>query len=640
MQAPKNTQELKCYLAWSEGADLLSEKLEDILSQSYSTLEGASPKKEFITSWERTREKLLIHVKKDGRLDNHAFLFEFRPIPGRKFAVDLMILGASKSGFPSITVVEIKMWSAVTKVKDGYCYLGPKVERHPLDQAKLYTSNINLTHSICTQHGGIINSCTFVPLTLPKPGTGNQKLLNYPKVNSPNFTTVNEMIEFHLNHAPNAYLEEHLSLLKSRKLHTSPSLAAFALLPFTGNTGINLSNEQDEAASAILESCKNNKRGKRVIIVSGGPGTGKSVIALKVFGEMMKKNIGAFRYLTNSANFRDYLKGMLYTYIFSSKDNSMVDFDAGNSRVDYLVEKFTAIWEGSKKDTYRLLIADEAQSIELRHKDGNMYKQTLTPPVIDIILQAEVSAFFLDPKQAKKRTMVGTVEHIKTAAKLLDVEVIEFELNKQFRCGQKDEVVEILEELYGHVAKPNLIEKVDIKPFEIKVFECIHELEKKMEHLPCDDLKRIIAGFAWPWKKGEQKNNNYYDVSFMCRCGKMFERSWNIDYGTNSNDPRKSNGYIHATKEDFQSDILSIHTTQGIEFDHVGIILGDDVLLNPSGELTFKLIKGTDSSVNETEIANNYRTISSRATSSLYLYAVNQNVSNKIKRYLDKRLIQ
>jgi len=636
MQAPSNTSELEAYLGWSIGADLLSKNLEDVLSQSYSDLEGASPKKEFITSWERTRKKLLEPVAADGRLDDHAFLFEFFPITGRKFAMDVMILGTSSLGYPRITIVEVKMWDRVTKVKGGYCYLGTKEERHPLDQAKFYASNITLMHSICTQQGGVVNSCSFVPLTTPKTGTGNQKLLNYPEKGSPNFLTVTDLIDYHLSHAPNEYQNDHLKLLKSRKLHTSPSLAAFALLPFSGASGIGLSTEQEKAANAILSSCKTKRDNKRVIIVNGGPGTGKSVIALKVFGEMMKAHIGAFRYLTNSANFRDDLKGMLFTYMYS---HPTLGSSPDDSRVDYLVEKFSAIWQGTKKNEYKLLIADEAQSLELRHKDGNMYKQTLTPPVIDIIQQAQVSAFFLDPNQAKKKNMFGSTEHIITAAKLLGVEVLEFELHEQFRCGGRDDVVKIVEEIYGHRAKPSPINKVEINPFKINVFDCIHDLELALTKLPKADSTRIIAGFAWPWKKGEQKNPDYFDVSFTCRCGKIFERSWNIDYGTDSVDPRKSNGFIHATKTDFQSDILSIHTTQGIEFDNVGLILGKDVSLDSAGNLRYSLLKGTDNNVDEKTIANNYRTISTRSRALLFIYALDNAVSNQINNYLNQRVV-
>jgi len=632
---PKDSVDLEAFLGWSTGKDLLGANLEDVLSQSHSNLEGASPKKAFVTSWERTRKKLLEPIVADGRLDNHVFLFEFRPIPARGFSVDVVILGTAISGEPRITIVEVKMWDRVTKVKGGYCYLGSKEERHPLDQAKFYASNIKLMHSICTQLGGCVTSCSFVPLTTPKAGTGNQKLLKYPTPGSPNFLTVDELIDFNLSHAPNGHDVNHLKVLKSRKLHTSPSLAGFALLPFTGSSGIALSTEQENAADAIIKACKTKAGKKRAIIVSGGPGTGKSVIALKVFGEMMKANIGAFRYLTNSANFRDFLKGMLFNYIHS---HPSLGSSPDDSRVDYLVEKFTAVWQGTKKNEYKLLIADEAQSLELRHRDGNMYKQTLTPPVIDIIQQAQVSAFFLDPKQAKKKSMFGTVEHIKTAAKLLGVEVLEFELHKQFRCGERDEVVEIVEEIYGHRPKPSPVKKVDISPFKIKVFNCVHDMEDELVKLPKDDLKRIIAGFAWSWTKKEQNNPNYFDVFLNCRCGKIFKRSWNVAHGSDAFDPRNANGYIHATKTDFQTDVLSIHTTQGVEYDHVGLILGNDVTLNSAGEIKYSLLNHSDSNVDEDTIANNYRTISTRSRDSLFIYALNDDVSTQIHGYLDQRI--
>ena len=637
MNEPKSANMLKTFLAESLGKDLISNKLEDVLSSSYSKKEGKAPPTEFIRSWERTRKHLLNDIVGDGRLSDHSFFFEFCPIPGRQFAIDLVILGSSTSGDPVLTVVEIKMWPRVSKFKNGICYLG-KEERHPLDQAEHYASNIRLMHSICTQNKGKAHTCSFVPLTTPKAKTGNQKLLDYPHPGAPNFLTATDVINFHLNHAPNPSIATHVSLFKSRKLHTSPGLAAFALLPFSGSgsTGIGLSVEQEAAADEILKVAKKKRGQKKVIIVSGGPGTGKSVIALKVFGEMLKNNVGAFRYLTNSANFRDYLKGMLFTYLHT---HSPAGTSVDNSRVDYLVEKFSAVWEGHKKDVYKLLIADEAQSLELRHVSGPVYHLTLTPPVIDIIVQAEVSAFFLDAKQSKKTKMVGSVDHIRTAAKLLGVEVVEFELHKQFRCGGRDEAVEVIEECLGHRNIPTHITKVDLAPFEIKIYNCIHKLEKDLKGLPKDDLTKIIAGYAWEWDKKQNQNPNHHDVQFTCRCGKDFSRSWNIAHGSNVYDPRNSNGYIHATKKEFSTDILGIHTTQGIEFDNIGIIVGDDVSLDSNGQLEYTPIKKTDMYVDSDIIRNNYRTISTRARKRVFYYCTDDGVANSLSAYLKSRLV-
>ena len=636
MDEPKKDL-LNTLLGESLGKDLNSKKLEDVLSSSFSKKEGKAPPPEFVRSWERTRYHLLNEIVNDGRLSDHSFFFEFQPIPGRQFAIDLIILGSSASNDPRLTVVEIKMWPRVSKVKNGICHIGSE-ERHPLDQAEHYASNIRLMHSICTENKGEVHTCSFVPLTIPKPKTGNKNLLDYPSPGAPNFLTATELIEFHLQHAPNASITAHVSLLKSRKLHTSPGLAAFALLPFSGSgsTGIGLSAEQEAAANEILKAAKNKRGEKKVIIISGGPGTGKSVIALKVFGEMLKNNIGAFRYLTNSANFRDYLKGMLFTYLHT---HSSTATPVDNNRVDFLVEKFSAVWEGRKKNEYRLLIADEAQSLELRHVSGPVHHPTLTPPVIDIIAQAEVSAFFLDGKQSKKTKMVGSVDHIRTAAKLLGVQVVEFELHKQFRCGGRDEAVEVIEECLGHRNKPNPITKVDLAPFEIKTYNCIHKLEDDLGALPKDELTRIIAGYAWEWDKKQNQNTAHHDVKFKCRCGKDFGRSWNIAHTSSVYDPRQSNGYIHATKDDFKTDILGIHTTQGIEFDNIGIILGDDVDLDSSGHFEYVPIKKTDSSVNPDILRNNYRTISTRAKRRVFYYCTNKNVADSLEAYLKERLV-
>ena len=531
---------------------------------------------------------------------------------------------------------EIKMWPAIQSFKDGLCHFGNQAERHPLEQAKHYASNIQLTHAFCTRDGGSVSSCSFVPLTSPKPKTGNRKLLNYPTKGAPNFLTTADLISFHLENAPNPPSENTIKTIKSRILHTSPSLAAFALLPFTGDTGIKLSLEQEKAASHIFKACNVKSSGKRVIIVHGGPGTGKSVIALKIFGEMLKTNIGAFRYLTNTTNFRDYIKGMLFEQIYSkSREKSTV-----NERVDYLIEKFSAISGGTKQSTYELLIADEAQALELRHKDGPQYKPSLTPPSIDIIQQARVSVFFLDAKQTKKKNMVGTPSHIKLAAQLLGIDVKEFELHRQFRCGQRDEVIQLIEEILGYSKRVTDGTRLDIGDYEISVFDCIHELEAHLGTLPENETKRLIAGFSWEWLD-DKRNPDVHDISIDCMCGKHFSKSWNLEHGSDSIDPRKSNGYIHGTKKDFDIDILSIHTTGGMEFDHVGLVIGNDVVATGTEtytQLSFNPLQKTDSGITPDILRNNYRTISTRGRKSLFIYAVNKDVYENISSYISSRI--
>lgn len=107
MEAAKHNTELEAFLASSTFDKLLDQKLEEVLSGAHSRLEGSSPPKEFVTSWQRTREKLLIPISSDNRLDGHEFIFEYRPIPGRKFSADLLIIGSTDDGKGHITVVEI-----------------------------------------------------------------------------------------------------------------------------------------------------------------------------------------------------------------------------------------------------------------------------------------------------------------------------------------------------------------------------------------------------------------------------------------------------------------------------------------------------------------------------------------------------
>lgn len=622
----------KIFLAYSLGKDLTKNSLEKTLTLAYQTHFGINPGVDEKRSWKRTEERVLTTISKDARLADHAFLFEYLPIDGRNHRVDMLIVGSNDFGKLAFTIVEIKMWPKIEQFKKSNPVItfGSKEHPHPAIQAQNYRFHMELTHKLFTKDEAEVYACSLLPLT--NRGVGrNNAVLDFEYIDVPNFNSTTELIDFHLSHAKNPFVISELKNISKRELYSSPQLAAF-----TGESTSNLelTKEQDNAYRAIIKSSLGNKTKKKVVIVTGGPGTGKSVIGLKVFGDMIRKSNGSFRYLAHTANFRDYLKGVLYQSTLSLKPTSQKEY----LRPDTFVEHSYSIAENSSSNRFELLIADEAQAMENRHRRGQMLNLGLIPPAIDIMLQARVSVFLLDPLQKTKSKMVGTKSYFEKCADILGIEVNTFDLNKQFRCGENDDVVYFIDELFNFKKPTVNSNKLDFGSFSVTIHDCIHELVNEIDAVTDKDTKAIIASFAWNWKPGSRGDIDVNDITINCACGKDYAVSWNKE-NKYTLEPTLRNGYLHATQNNIRKNSLSVHTTGGVEFDHIGVIIGDDIAVNDNNELIVIKNNHHDKGVTEQEILNNYRIISTRAKKSLRFYCTNDSVRIHLLNLMAKRVI-
>jgi len=630
---PASYPQEKVFLAYSLGKDLTKSSLEKTLTSAYQIHFGKNPGVDEKRSWRRTEEEILTSIVEDNRLANHAFLFEYLPIDGRNHRVDMLILGSNNLGKLSCTVVEIKMWPKIVQFKkaEPIIKFGSDEYFHPAIQVQNYRFHMELTHKLFTKDGAEVYACSLLPLT--KRGVGrNNAFLDFEYIDVPNFNSTTEMIDFHISHANNPFVISDLKNIAKQELYSSPQLAAF-----TGESTSNLelTEEQDNAYRAIIESSLKSKKNKKVIIVTGGPGTGKSVIGLKVFGDMIRKSNGAFRYLAHTANFRDYLKGLLY------QNTLLLDSTPQKAylRADTFVEHSYSIAEKGSSNRFELLVADEAQAIENRHRKGQMSNLGLIPPAIDIMLQARVAVFLLDPLQKTKSKMIGSKSYFEKCADILGIEVETFDLNKQFRCGENDDVVAFIDEMFNFREPEKCLffsKKLDFSDFPFTIYSCIHELVKGIDSLPNKDTKAVISSFAWNWKSGHKDDTEVSDISINCSCGNIYDVSWNKE-NKYTLEPTLRNGYLHATQNNIHENSLSVHTTGGVEFDHVGVIIGNDISINSNNELTVIKKNHYDKGVTEQEILNNYRIISTRARKSLRFYCTDDNVRLHLQNLMKNR---
>lgn len=276
-----------------------------------------------------------------------------------------------------------------------------------------------------------------------------------------------------------------------------------------------------------------------------------------------------------------------------------------------------------------LTYADEAHRLEERSqytkKTGNENQ------IKEIIHSAMCSVFFIDESQRVTMADIGSIDEIKKWAEFEKSEVIEMELESQFRCNGSNGYLAWVDDLLEirNTANYNL----DGIDYEIHLCDNPNEVRNIIiEKNRAANRARVLAGYCWKWEKAKQNDTNYHDIIIG-----DFEMSWNLG------------NTIYALSDTSVNEVGCIHTTQGLEFDYVGVILGDDIRYENGQVVTdFTKRASTDNSIkglktmykkNPKEalaradeiIKNTYRTLMTRGMKGCYIYCTDPGMQEYIR---------
>jgi DUF2075 family protein len=201
--------------------------------------------------------------------------------------------------------------------------------------------------------------------------------------------------------------------VQNTPISPSKNLMDAAANMFRGITEFHLLDDQLAASNTIFaevdRTIKENK--KTVIIVKGGPGTGKTVIALHILAQLAQK--GEYHncfFTTRSKALRNNLKLKLHNI----QINNQQEADAGN-----LIRNIYSFKPHHyHENEVDVLLVDEAHRISKssNHMSDRSYETTYLSQVISLIYCAKVCVFFIDDRQAITNTEIGTSEMIRDAA--------------------------------------------------------------------------------------------------------------------------------------------------------------------------------------------------------------------------------
>lgn len=594
--------------------------IEDVIYAKYQAATHRKVAKAEIRSWRESLGYIARLLRDPEIAPDIGVAVEFI-LPQSSKRIDVILAGHADDGSRRLVVVELKQWSSVGATdRDAIVLLrgGMRPDQariHPSYQAWSYTAFLEGFNEAIYDGGlqlkpcaylhnyaadGIIDSPQYQPYIERAPlflkGDEDRKKLR-------------EFIKQHIRHGRGRQV---LFDLERGRMRPSKALADVVGKLLKGNSEFALIDDQKEVFEAAKAACRQaSASGRpRVLIIEGGPGTGKSVIAVNLLAALREGL--TVKYISKNAAPRAVYSDKL----IQTRDNAhLVNLFGGSGSFTETVQ-----------DAFDVLVVDEAH--RLTEKSG-FYGNLGTHQVKELIEAAKCSIFFIDEDQRVTLKDVGSKEIIRKFAAGRNAEVEEYSLTSQFRCAGSDGYLAWVDHTLQirTTANPSL---ADI-PFEFQVFDDPSDLHKAIETKNTNNRARVVAGYCWPW-------NSKKDPKLMDVVIGDYERQWNLD----------QDGSLWIVAPNSVAQVGCIHTCQGLEVDYVGVIIGPDlaimgdtlVAVPRARDRHDKTMKGfvkmtkeqpaEAARLAESIIKNTYRTLMTRGMKGCYVYATDA----KLRAYL------
>ena len=532
------------------------------LAEQYAFAIGRRPAESEVRAWERSLPVLAEDLRETG-LGGVEVIVEYQ-LPLSSKRVDAVLAGMHpKSGEPSYVLVELKQWSQAESHEDAddLCYVeayGRHPVLHPAEQVRRYCSFLAdftraLEHSSDPLAGAayLHNATEF----------GISDLRRLPEDEHGRLFTRERRADFHefllSRLAPEAGTAV-ADILLSSAVAPSRQLLKVAASEVQTSEQFTLLDEQQVAYRLVLTAVERARasNAKQVVLVTGGPGSGKSVIALSVLGEMWRQGRSAL-HATGSKSFTETLRKV-----------------AGNrnTRVKALFKYFNSFMTADPNGL-DVLVCDEAH--RMRETSVNRYTRaefrTERAQVAELIDAARVPVFLLDEHQVVRPGETGTPDLVRAAAGEAEVGVVEVSLDAQFRCGGSRTYEEWVLRLLGLDPGRPIRWEGDTY-FEVRLSGSATELEELLRLKASEGYgARMTAGFCWPWSDPRPDGTLADDVVIG-----DWRRPWNVkgDRAVGGAPPAS----LWATDPAGIDQVGCIYTAQGFEYDWNGVIFGPDLV--------------------------------------------------------------
>jgi hypothetical protein len=589
----------------------MERQLAGIIADHLRATTGRSPSESERKSWRRSLPVLARDLT-DAGLGNIEMLIEYQ-LPLSSKRADVVLAGVDRrTGGDAYVVVELKQWSQAELYEDNERLVvveGMHRElEHPLLQVQGYCDYISDFVASLRGNDSAVRGVAYLHNAVDLDVEDLFELSTSERTRLFTKSRRGAFLEYlrdQFKPAPGAGAADRLLTSAARP---SKQLMKVAASEIKDRKQFTLLDEQRLAYELVLHAVEKARRSdaKEVVVITGGPGSGKSVIALSLLGELYRQDYTAL-HATGSRSF-----------------TMRRHVGRGSPRVKDLFKYFNSFMDAQRNDI-EVLICDEAHRI--RETSANRFssaaQRTGRSQIDELIAVARVPVFLLDEHQVVKPGEVGTVEAIKSHASSLGFRVHHVQLDDQFRCGGSRKYERWVLRLLG-------LETGGPEPwtgdehFEVTLADSPWEMENILGGKLAEGYSaRASAGYCWPWNDPGRDGRLVSDV----RIGD-WAMPWNVkgDRAVGAAPPSA----LWATMQGGFDQVGCVYTAQGFEYDWSGVIIGPDLIARQGRTITvreankdpeFKKRSVTDLQYDR-HIRNIYKVLLTRGMAGTVIYAV------------------
>lgn len=605
-------------------SDVMQNEIADKILTSFVRETGHSTGQREVDSW-RNSMMFMNNIIVDPEIPDDAGIAIEYKIPQTAKRIDFIITGLDTKEHNVAVLVELKQWSEATMTgMDGivntYVGKGYRDCEHPSYQVWSYATLLRDFNSSIEEDDIRLYPCAYLHNYEPDAVIHNEFYDEYLKL-APAFlkTQSQDLRDFIKRYVKGGDKNRVMYLIENGKIRPSKQLADSLSDMLDGNQEFVLIDDQKLVYEIALRQAKESTdEVKNVLIVEGGPGTGKSVVAVNLLVELTNRN-QIVHYVTKNSAPREVYEAKLSGKLTKSRINAL--FRASGSYTE------------SKSNEIDALVVDEAH--RLNEKSG-MFSNKGENQIKELINASKFSVFFIDEDQKVTLKDIGSKDEIRFWANQYGANITEMDLSSQFRCNGSDGYLAWIDNILQIRDTANV--RIDELDYDFRVVDSPQELHDMItQKNKSNNKSRVVAGYCWDWVS--KKDASAYDIKIG-----EYKARWNL----------LDDGQSWIIKPNSVTEVGCIHTCQGLELDYVGVIIGKDLVIRAGRVFTDGLerswmdqsIKGFKKLLKEDEeqalvrvgsiIKNTYRTLMTRGMKGCYIYCVDPETQEYFRNALNK----
>ena len=600
--------------------DCDDDQIEDVVSSAYVQKTGRYASQSEFRSWRASLTAMARVLRDKGIPDDIGVGVEFG-IPQTAKRIDFILSGQAENGTPHVVIVELKQWSTSRiSEKDGIIVAnrGARAEiegPHPSYQAWSYAALLNGFNEAVYESGTELRPCAYLHNYKDDGVIRHAHYAAYLD-KAPVFLDGTEelgklraFIKQHVRRGDQGKLRYEI---ENGRIRPSRMLADSLAKMLKGNQEFILVDDQKIVYETCLaKAAQASNACKQVVIVKGGPGTGKSVVAVNLLVGLTNRG-QVTKYVSKNAAPRAVYKQKLAGHLRQVEIGNLFAGSGG--------------FHETQANVFDTLVVDEAH--RLNEKSG-LYGNLGQNQIMELIRSTRCTVFFADDDQIVTLSDIGRAEELERWAHAAGAEVTRLELASQFRCAGSDGYIAWLDNFLGIRESANT--DFDRGSFDFRIVDSpveLHNLIREKNKL--NNKARVVAGYCWDWNS--RKDPDAWDIEIP-EYG--YKAQWNLD----------KDGSLWIIAPDSVEQVGCIHTCQGLELDYVGVIIGPDLRWVDGKPTVFpesrsrmdRSVRGYKTLMKEDPgitrerleliVRNTYKTLMSRGMKGCYVYQATDHPS-------------